>query len=81
MNQTEGLSDKDIVKVQLVRYILDTLGERCDQLKLVKLIALADIYKLRLDGETITGDTYVALKNGPAPSAISNIISFNSNWG
>ena len=80
MNQTEAISDTVITRVQLARYMLDALGGKTSSLKLIKLIALADIYKFRLDGETITGDIYVALKNGPAPSATSNIIIFNGDY-
>lgn len=72
-------SDEVITRVQMVRYLLERLGGSCRALKLVKLIALADIYALRMDGETITGDRYVALKNGPAPSVTSNMIDFNGD--
>ncbi|MCY4577255.1 MAG: Panacea domain-containing protein [Candidatus Kaiserbacteria bacterium] len=80
MNQTEVLSDEVVTRVQLIRYILDQLGGRCESLKLVKLVALSDIYKLRRDGETITKDRYVAMKNGPAPSVTANIIRFDDGW-
>lgn len=80
MNQSKTLPDEIITRVQLARYLLEKLGGTCNSLKLIKLIALVDIYKLRLDGETITGDNYVALKNGPAPSDTSNMLLFNGDW-
>ena len=80
MNQNGAICDEIITRVQMARYILDKLDGKCNSLKLIKLIALADIYKLRLDGETITGDKYIALKNGPAPSVTSDIIGFDGEW-
>ncbi|MDE0243525.1 MAG: Panacea domain-containing protein [Candidatus Kaiserbacteria bacterium] len=79
-NRVTLLEDEIVTRVQTARYMLEKLGKPCDSLKLIKLIALADIYKLRLEGETITGDDYVAMKNGPAPSNTSNIIRFNSDY-
>ena len=80
MNQSAMMPDEVITRVQLVRYILEKLGGFCHSLKLVKLIALADIYALRLDGATITGDVYVALKKGPAPSVTSDMIGFDTEY-
>ena len=80
MNQAKLVSDDNVTRVQLARYVLEKLGGKSDSLKLVKLIALADIYKFRLEGETITGDMYVALKNGPAPSVTADIIGFDDSW-
>ena len=80
MNQTRLPSDEIITKVQLARYMLEKLNGKSNSLKLVKIVALADIYKFRLEGETITGDTYVALKNGPAPSVTADIIGFDESW-
>ena len=73
--------DDFVTKMQLIVYLLDNLPEKsCEKLKLVKLIALADIYKLRLDGSTITNDQYFAFKNGPAASYTANIINLNTEW-
>ncbi len=73
------ISDSLAVRVQMTRYLLDKLpGQRCESLKLIKLAVLADVYKLRKYGETISGDYYVALKNGPVPSNLADIVGFDS---
>ena len=78
------LKDEYMVRVDTIVYILKKLKEMgessVDSLKVGKLIVLADIYKLRLDGRTITMDRYVALKNGPVASDTANIISFSENY-
>ena len=71
--------DDLIEKVQICRYMLEKLGP-CDYLKLIKLVVLADVYKLRKYGETISGDRYVALKNGPVPSTLANIVGFVAEY-
>lgn len=45
-----------------------------NHLKLMKLLWAADRYHLRQFGRTISGDTYVAMKNGPVASEGLDII-------
>lgn len=50
-----------------------------NHLKLMKLVWAADRFHLRQFGRTITGDTYVAMKNGPVASDGLNVIRESSN--
>lgn len=49
-------------------FVLDLLGGRCDFHKIFKILYFADQKHLTLYGMPITGDTYIAMKDGPVPS-------------
>jgi uncharacterized phage-associated protein len=53
-------------------YILNQLNNRCDLHKLFKILYFAEQKHLANYGMPITGDCYIAMKNGPVPSAIYN---------
>lgn len=60
--------------VQAIHYLLTLLGET-DKLKIVKLMYLADKLHLIRYGRTITGDSFVAMKNGPVGSTVLDVLS------
>ena len=49
-------------------------GGRLNYLKLLKLLYLTERECLRIDGNTITGDCFRALRNGPILSTVYNLI-------
>ncbi len=59
--------------VHVVLFMLFSLGRRADPSRLLKLIFLADLRHLARHGMLITGDSYLALKNGPAPVNLLNL--------
>lgn len=62
--------------VQAIYYLLKKLGT-VDKLKLLKLIYLADKYHLIYYGRTITNDDYYAVKLGPIPSSVKDVLEFD----
>lgn len=60
--------------VQALHYLLKQLGT-IDKLKLVKLMFLADKLHLIRYGRTITGDTFLAMPNGPVGSMVKDVLS------
>ncbi|MGH7486262.1 MAG: Panacea domain-containing protein, partial [bacterium] len=46
-----------------------------DQMKIAKLVFLADRVHLLRYGRTITGDTYVCMEHGPVPSATRDLVN------
>lgn len=46
-----------------------------DQMKISKLVFLADRIHLLRYGRTITGDTYVCMKHGPVPSTTRDVVN------
>ncbi len=66
------------VIVEAIYYFISRF-ERCDSLKMVKLIYLADKYHLIQFGRTITDDEYFAMRRGPVGSLVADVISFNEN--
>jgi uncharacterized phage-associated protein len=76
--------DKD-KSISSVLFILNKLG-KTDFHKVCKILYFADQKHLTQYGNPITGDIYIAMKNGPVPSnvydilkAIRNNFSFNLN--
>jgi len=61
---------------QVINYFARKAGG-IDKLKLVKLIYFADKYHLRRYGRTVTGDIYFAMKLGPVPSAVLDLLNNN----
>jgi uncharacterized phage-associated protein len=62
--------------VQAIHYLLSLLGI-ADKLKIVKLLFLADKFHLIGYGRTITGDSFVAMKNGPVGSMVLDVLNKN----
>jgi uncharacterized phage-associated protein len=58
--------------LQVVLYVSNRL-QRKDFHKIFKVIYFADREHLSKYGRTITGDTYIAMKDGPVPSKIDDI--------
>jgi uncharacterized phage-associated protein len=71
-NQVTFSLDKD-KSVAVILFILNTLGH-ADIHKLCKIIYFADQKHLSRYGKPITGDWYVAMKDGPVPSNIYDFI-------
>jgi len=59
--------------VQAIHFLLKNFGET-NKLRLLKLIYFADKRHLIFGGRTITGDTYLAMKMGPAGSTTLNVL-------
>lgn len=59
---------------QAVAYLLKLSGGRMNYTKLIKLLYIADRESLRENGFPITGDTPVAMKNGPVQSLTYDLI-------
>lgn len=65
----------DIEKsIQATLYILKQVGGTCDFHKVFKVLYFADQKHLARFGRPVTGDNYVAMKNGPVPSNIYDIL-------
>jgi hypothetical protein len=60
--------------MQAVAYLLKKYDHRLNYTKLIKLLYLADKAALRECNLTITGDTYVCMKNGPVLSGLYDLI-------
>lgn len=58
--------------LQVILYVANSL-QRKDFHKIFKVIYFADREHLSKYGRTITGDTYIAMKDGPVPSNIDDI--------
>ena len=58
--------------LQVILYVANNL-QRKDFHKIFKVIYFADREHLSEYGRTITGDTYIAMKDGPVPSKIDDI--------
>lgn len=66
-------------KVQIATYLIHKdVGKGMSIIKAVKLLFFADVYALRNYGGVMTGDVYYAMRNGPVPSEIDNIIEQNN---
>ena len=64
--------------VNAVLYIVERL-KRKDFHKIFKLLYFSDREHLNVYGRTITGDTYIAMADGPVPSNVYDILLFNFN--
>jgi hypothetical protein len=60
--------------IQTVGYLLRKYNHRLNYTKLIKELYLADKESLRAANQTITGDTYVSMKNGPVLSGLYDLI-------
>jgi uncharacterized phage-associated protein len=65
--------------IEALYYLLDKNG-KSEKMKLVKLVFLADKYHLIQYGRTVTGDKYLAMKDGPAGSTVLDILNFNEDY-
>jgi len=60
--------------IQTVNYILKKYDYKLNYTKLIKLIYLADKEALKDSDDTITGDNYVSMENGPVLSSLYDLI-------
>lgn len=70
---------------QAAAFLLHKAGGRLPLLKLMKLLYLSERESLQKYGDTITGDTFVSMPNGPVLSMTLNFIngfakSSNGGW-
>jgi uncharacterized phage-associated protein len=66
-----------------ILFVLDGLGGKCDFHKIFKILYFADQKHLTYYGVPITGDFYIAMKNGPVPSKsyeIFKVVRGDSAW-
>lgn len=61
---------------QAIAYLVGNApqGADCSKLSIFKLLFLADRYSLRMYGQALTDDVYVAMKYGPVPSKSKELI-------
>ena len=60
--------------IQATLFVLKEVGGTCDFHKIFKVLYFADQKHLARFGRPITGDNYIAMKNGPVPSNIYDIL-------
>ena len=61
--------------LEMIAYLADKLGRKeVNKMKLLKLLWLTDRLHAQRYGSTITGDTYVAMKNGPVLSETYDLL-------
>ncbi len=63
---------------QIINFFSRKEGTQIDKLKLIKLIWLSDRLHLRKFGRFITDDSYFAMKLGPVPSSVLDLIDANT---
>lgn len=51
--------------INVLLFVIQSLGGKTEVVRLLRIVCQADIYHLSRYGSLITGDTYIALKNGP----------------
>lgn len=62
---------------QALNYFALHEGGKINEMKVLKLVFLADRYHLRKYGRLITNDNYLAMKHGPVPSTVKDIAESN----
>ena len=60
--------------------VLEVFDGKADVLPLIKALYLADRDMLAQAGFTITGDTYVSMKNGPVLSGAYSLLRGDAKW-
>lgn len=65
--------------VQVVFYLLKKYNYRLNYTKLIKLLYLSDRESLSQTGESITGDEFYSMDNGPVLSELYNLILDKGN--
>ena len=63
--------------IQVVAYILNKYNGRLNYTKLIKILYLADRKSFEKTGYSITGDSYVSMKDGPVLSGLYSLIKNN----
>ena len=63
----------EVKSLNAILFVLESLGGHCDFHKIFKILYFADQKHLALFGLPITGDNYIAMKDGPVPSRIYDI--------
>ena len=66
---------------QIINYLIrkDERAASMSELKIIKLVWAADRYHLRKYARTVSGDCYVAMKNGPVGSLTKDVAEFSDN--
>lgn len=72
-NKSKQIFQYDVA-LNAMLYVLSELGSKTDMHKLCKILYFADQRHLSVYGRSITGDTYIAMKYGPVPSNIDDIL-------
>ena len=69
--------------IHSILFVLDSLGGKCDFHKIFKILYFADQKHLALYGTQITGDNYIAMKDGPVPSKTYDMFKSvrGDSWG
>ena len=66
---------------QMINYLIrkDERAASIHELKIIKLVWAADRYHIRKYARTVSGDRYVAMKNGPVGSMTKDVAEFSDN--
>ena len=69
--------------INSILFVLSNLGGQCDFHKIFKILYFADQKHLVLYGTQITGDYYIAMKDGPVPSKTYDMFKSvrGESWG
>lgn len=66
---------------QIINYLVrkDERASGISELKIIKLVWAGDRFHLRKYGRTVTGDRYIAMRNGPVGSLTKDVAEFSDN--
>lgn len=77
MSAYKPLFGKDVL-INAALWVATRLSEdQCRLHKIFKILWFADLSHLKKYGRTITGDTYIAMNNGPVPSVLYDEMKAN----
>lgn len=77
MSAYKPLFEKEVL-VNAALWVASRLpGDRCRAHRIFKILWFADLSHLKRYGRTITGDTYVAMDDGPVPSVLHDEMKVN----
>lgn len=81
MSAYKPLFGKDVL-INAALWVATRLPEdQCRLHKIFKILWFADLYHLKKYGRTVTGDTYIAMNNGPVPSVLYDEMKQNPSEG
>ena len=81
MSAFKPLFGRDVL-INAALWVATRLPEdQCRLHKIFKILWFADLYHLKKYGRTVTGDTYIAMNNGPVPSVLYDEMKQNPSEG
>jgi uncharacterized phage-associated protein len=81
MSAFKPLFGKDVL-INAALWVASKLPEdQCRLHKIFKILWFADLYHLKKYGRTVSGDTYIAMNNGPVPSILYDEMKYTPATG